>query len=139
MTARTGKDPGQIYRELTQELGDPVYERIEAPATGEQKAALAGLAASDIRATSLAGQPIQAVLTAAPGNGSFIGGIKVVAKDGWFAARPSGTEQIYKIYAESFIGQNHLKQIQAEAQSLLAETLAGGAQTTEPKVMEGIR
>jgi len=139
MTARTGKDPGQIYRELTQELGDPVYERIEAPATGEQKAALAGLAASDIRATSLAGQPIQAVLTAAPKNGSFIGGIKVVAKDGWFAARPSGTEQIYKIYAESFIGQNHLKQIQAEAQSLLAETLAGGAQTTEPKVMEGIR
>lgn len=128
ITARTGKDPGEIYRELTRELGDPIYERIDAPATPEQKAALARLSPSDIRANGVAGQPIQKILTTAPGDGTPIGGIKVIAKDGWFAARPSGTEEIYKIYAESFLGQDHLRQIQQEAQSIVSETLAHSTQ-----------
>ncbi len=128
ITARMGKDPGEIYRELTRELGDPVYERIDAPATPEQKAALAKLSPSDIHATEVAGQPIQKILTTAPGDGNPIGGIKVIAKDGWFAARPSGTEEIYKIYAESFLGQDHLRQIQEEAQTIVSETLARSAQ-----------
>jgi phosphoglucomutase len=128
ITARIGKDPGEIYRELTRELGDPVYERIDAPATPEQKAALAKLSPSDIRATEVAGQPIEKILTTAPGDGNSIGGIKVIARDGWFAARPSGTEEIYKIYAESFLGQDHLRQIQQEAQTIVAETLARNAQ-----------
>ena len=127
ITARMGKDPGEIYRELTRELGDPVYERIDAPATPEQKAALAKLSASDIHATEVAGQPILKIQTTAPGDGNPIGGIKVIAKDGWFAARPSGTEEIYKIYAESFLGQDHLRQIQEEAQTIVSETLARGA------------
>ena len=129
ITARVGKDPGQIYRELTRELGDPVYERIDAPATPEQKAALARLSPSDIHATEVAGQPIQKILTTAPGDGNPIGGIKVIARDGWFAARPSGTEEIYKIYAESFLGQNHLRQIEEEAQTIVSATLARSAQT----------
>ena len=112
------------------ELGDPVYERIDAPATPEQKAALAKLSASDIHAAELAGQPIQKILTTAPGDGSPIGGIKVIAKDGWFAARPSGTEEIYKIYAESFLGQDHLRKIQEEAQSIVSEALARSALTS---------
>ena len=124
MTARVGKDPGEIYRELTRELGDPVYERIDAPATPEQKAALERLSPADIHATEVAGEPIQQILTAAPGNGSPIGGIKVIAKDGWFAARPSGTEAIFKIYAESFLGHDHLRQIEEEAQTIVSETLA---------------
>ena len=128
ITARVGKDPGEIYRELTRELGDPVYERIDAPATPEQKAALAKLSPSDIHATEVAGQPIQKILTTAPGDGNPIGGIKVIAKDGWFAARPSGTEEIYKIYAESFLGQDHLRQIEEEAQTIVSETLARSAQ-----------
>ena len=128
ITARVGKDPGEIYRELTRDLGDPVYERIDAPATPEQRAALARLSASDIHATEVAGQPIQKILTTAPGDGNPIGGIKVVARDGWFAARPSGTEEIYKIYAESFLGQKHLRDIQAEAQTIVADTLARSAQ-----------
>ena len=128
ITARAGKDPGEIYRELTRELGDPVYERIDAPATPEQKAALAKLSPSDIHATEVAGQPIQKILTTAPGDGNPIGGIKVIAKDGWFAARPSGTEEIYKIYAESFLGQDHLRQIEEEAQAIVSETLARSAQ-----------
>ncbi len=128
ITARAGKDPGEIYRELTRELGDPLYERIDAPATPEQKAALARLSPSDIQATEVGGQPIQKILTAAPGNGKSIGGIKVIAKDGWFAARPSGTEEIYKIYAESFLGQKHLRDIQTEAQTIVADTLARRAQ-----------
>ncbi len=128
ITARAGKDPGEIYRELTRDLGDPVYERIDAPATPEQKAALARLSPSDIHATEVGGQPIQKILTAAPGDGNSIGGIKVIAKDGWFAARPSGTEEIYKIYAESFLGQKHLRDIQAEAQTIVADTLARSAQ-----------
>jgi phosphoglucomutase len=122
-----GKDPGEIYRELTRELGDPVYERIDAPATPEQKAALAKLSPSDIHATQVAGQPILKILTTAPGDGNPIGGIKVIAKDGWFAARPSGTEEIYKIYAESFLGQDHLRKIEEEAQAIVSETLAHGA------------
>ena len=127
ITARTGKDPGEIYRELTRDLGDPVYERIDAPATPEQKAALAKLSPSDIQATEVAGQPILKILTTAPGDGNPIGGIKVIATDGWFAARPSGTEEIYKIYAESFLGQDHLRKIQEEAQSIVSETLSHSA------------
>jgi phosphoglucomutase len=130
ITARVGKDPGEIYRELTGELGDPLYERIDAPATPEQKAALAKLSPSDIHATEVAGQPIEKILTTAPGDGNAIGGIKVIAKDGWFAARPSGTEEIYKIYAESFLGQDHLRQIQEEAQTIVSETLAGSAKAS---------
>jgi phosphoglucomutase len=128
ITARLGKDPGEIYRELTQELGDPVYDRIDAPATHEQKAALEKLSPSDVHATEVAGEPIQRILTAAPGDGNPIGGIKVVAEHGWFAARPSGTEEIYKIYAESFLGQDHLRQIEEEAQTIVSETLARSAQ-----------
>ena len=128
ITARAGKDPGEIYRELTSELGDPIYERIDAPATPAQKAALSRLSPSDIHASEVAGQPIQTILNTAPGDGNPIGGIKVIGKDGWFAARPSGTEEIYKIYAESFLGQSHLRQIQEEAQSIVSETLARSAQ-----------
>ena len=127
ITARVGKDPGEIYRELTGELGDPVYERIDAPATPDQKAALIRLSASDIHATEVAGQPILTILTAAPGDSKPIGGIKVIAKDGWFAARPSGREEIYKIYAESFLGQDHLRQIEEEARTIVSETLARSA------------
>jgi phosphoglucomutase len=127
ITARLGKDPGEIYAELTRDLGDPVYERIEAPATPEQKAALEKLSPADIRANEVAGEKIEKILTAAPGDGNSIGGIKVIAKNGWFAARPSGTEQIYKIYAESFLGQDHLRRIQDEAQTIVSETLAHSA------------
>jgi phosphoglucomutase len=129
ITARMGKDPGEIYRELTRELGDPVYERIDAPATPAQKAALAKLSPSDIHAKEVAGEQIEQILTAASGNSSPIGGIKVIAKNGWFAARPSGTEEIYKIYAESFLGEDHLRQIQKEAQAMVSETLARGPRT----------
>lgn len=124
ITARLGKDPGETYRELTRELGDPVYERIDAPATPEQKTALEKICPADIRAREVAGQPIEQILTTAPGDGKPIGGIKVIARDGWFAARPSGTEEIYKIYAESFLGQDHLRQIEKEAQAIVSETLA---------------
>jgi len=127
ITARVGKDPGEIYRELTRELGDPVYERIDAPATPEQKAALGRLSSSDIHAKEVAGEQIEQILTAAPGNSSPIGGIKVIAKNGWFAARPSGTEEIYKIYAESFLGQDHLRHIEEEARTIVSETLAHSA------------
>jgi phosphoglucomutase len=127
ITARVGKDPGEIYQSLAGDLGDPVYERMDAPATPEQKAALERLSASDIQVTELAGEKIQQILTAAPGDGNPIGGIKVVAKDGWFAARPSGTEEIYKIYAESFLGQDHLRRIEEEAQTIVSDTLARSA------------
>jgi phosphoglucomutase len=127
ITARLGRDPGEIYRELTRDLGDPVYERMDAPATSEQKAALERLSAADIRVTEVAGEKVQQILTAAPGDGNAIGGIKVIAKDGWFAARPSGTEEIYKIYAESFLGQDHLRRIEEEAQTITSETLARSA------------
>jgi phosphoglucomutase len=123
MTAKTGRDPGQIYSELTGELGDPVYERIDAAATHEQKAALAKLSAKNIRAGELAGEPIKQILTSAPGNKAAIGGVKVISDGGWFAARPSGTEEVYKIYAESFHGTEHLKKIQQEAQVIVGQAL----------------
>jgi phosphoglucomutase len=123
ITARQGRDPSEIYRDLTRELGDPVYERIEAPATLDQKAALEKLSPSDVRVTEVAGEKVQQILTAAPGNGKPIGGIKVEAQNGWFAARPSGTEDIYKIYAESFLDEDHLRRIEQEAQAIVSETL----------------
>jgi len=123
ITARLGKDPGEVYCELTRDLGDPVYERIEAPATAAQKAALAKLSPSDVQVTEVAGEKIEQILTKAPGDGNVIGGIKVIAKNGWFAARPSGTEEIYKIYAESFLGQDHLRRIEEEAQSIVSKAL----------------
>ncbi|MGP8156454.1 MAG: phosphoglucomutase (alpha-D-glucose-1,6-bisphosphate-dependent) [Candidatus Acidiferrales bacterium] len=127
ITARLGRDPGEIYHDLTRELGDPVYERIDAPATLQQKAALARLSPADIHITEVAGEKVQQILTAAPGDGSPIGGIKVIAENGWFAARPSGTEEIYKIYAESFLGQDHLRRLEEEAQTIVSDTLARSA------------
>ena len=127
ITARLGKDPGELYRDLTRDLGDPLYERIEAPATPEQKAALEKLSPTDVQVKDLAGEKIEQILSAAPGDGNSIGGIKVIAKNGWFAARPSGTEEIYKIYGESFLGQDHLKRIQDEAQTIVSETLKRSA------------
>jgi phosphoglucomutase len=123
ITARAGRDPGEIYGQLEQEFGVSTYERIDAPANAEQRAALAKLSPHDITATDLAGEKIQNILTVAPGNGSPIGGIKVIADNGWFAARPSGTEDVYKIYAESFRGQDHLKKIQEEAQAMVSAVL----------------
>jgi phosphoglucomutase len=124
MTARTGKDPGQLYAELTARYGDPIYERIDAAATKEQKAKLAKLSPQQITVKELAGEPITAILTEAPGNHASIGGLKVTTQNGWFAARPSGTEDVYKIYAESFKGEDHLKLIQAEAQSLVTSAIS---------------
>jgi len=124
MLANTGRDPGELYRDLTREFGDPVYERIDAPATPEQKSVLQQLSPRDILASELAGEKIQVILTTAPGNGSPIGGLKVIAQNGWFAARPSGTEDVSKIYAESFLGMDHLRRIQEEAQSLIAQAFA---------------
>jgi len=124
MTAVTGKDPGQLYGELTARYGSPVYQRIDAAATKEQKAKLGKLSPSQVTAKSLAGELITAILTEAPGNHAPIGGLKVTTENGWFAARPSGTEDVYKIYAESFNGPEHLKQIQSEAQSLVNAAIA---------------
>jgi len=115
ITARTGRDPGEIYEELKEKFGNPVYERIDAPATAEQKVVLRELSPDMVTATQLAGEPIIVRLTHAPGNNAPIGGLKVVAENGWFAARPSGTEEIYKVYAESFKGKAHLERIQEEA------------------------
>jgi len=123
--ARTGRNPAELYGDLTRELGAPVYERIDAPATPEQKAVLLRLSAADITVSELAGDPIEARLTTAPGNGAPIGGLKVVTAHGWFAARPSGTEDVYKLYAESFRGATHLQRIQEEAQSIVAKALGG--------------
>jgi len=125
ITAVTGRDPGECYAQLTQRFGDPVYERIDAPATASQKARLKKLSPGEVRATELAGERIESVLSTAPGNGAPIGGIKVVARSGWFAARPSGTEDVYKIYAESFRGTDHLARIQEEARRVVADALAG--------------
>ena len=122
MTAVTGRDPGELYRTLTAELGDPAYERIDAPVTAEQKKLLAGLSPERVQVSSLAGEPITGLLTRAPGNDAPLGGLKVVTESGWFAVRPSGTEDVYKIYAESFRGRDHLHQIQAEAMDLVAAT-----------------
>jgi phosphoglucomutase len=124
ITAKTGKDPAEIYRELEEKFGSPLYERIDAPATMEQKTALKGLSAEMVTAEELAGEPIIAKLTHASGNNAPIGGLKVVAENGWFAARPSGTEDIYKLYAESFRGQEHLREIQAEAQAIIDAALS---------------
>ena len=124
MTAVTGKDPGALYGELTAKYGDPVYQRIDAAATKEQKAKLGKLTAAQVTATELAGDRITSVLTEAPGNRAAIGGLKVTTAEGWFAARPSGTEDVYKIYAESFTGEAHLEQIQTEAQALVDKAIA---------------
>ncbi|OFZ54529.1 MAG: phosphoglucomutase, alpha-D-glucose phosphate-specific [Bdellovibrionales bacterium RIFOXYC1_FULL_54_43] len=123
ITARSKRDPGEIYRELEAKFGSPVYERMDAPATAKQKAALANLAPESVKASELAGEPIIAKLTRAPGNNASIGGLKVVTENGWFAARPSGTEDVYKIYAESFNGKPHLKQIQEEARAIVDSVL----------------
>jgi phosphoglucomutase len=125
ITARTGKDPGEHYRDLTAEFGTPFYSRIDAPATPEQKARLGKLSADAVRASTLAGEPIAAKITQAPSNGAPIGGLKVSARSGWFAARPSGTENIYKIYAESFKDERHLEAIVAEAREIVTKSLEG--------------
>ncbi len=127
ITARMGRDPGEIYSELTREFGEPVYERVEAAATPEQKAMLEKLSPAQVKIKDLAGEKIQAILTTAPGNGASIGGLKVVSESGWFAARPSGTENIYKIYAESFQGAEHLHRILEEAQLIVSDTLSASS------------
>ena len=124
ITARIGRDPGEIYGELTREFGESVYDRVEAPATPEQKEMLAKLSAGQVRSKELAGEKIQTILTHAPGNDAPLGGLKVVTESGWFAARPSGTENIYKIYAESFRGTDHLLRISEEAQAIVNDALA---------------
>ena len=123
MTAVTGHDPGAIYRGLTERFGAPVYQRIDAPASPEQKAILLKLSPEQVKASELAGDPIESMLTTAPANGAPIGGIKVTTARGWFAARPSGTENVYKLYAESFAGEEHLRRIQKEAQELVSSVL----------------
>jgi phosphoglucomutase len=123
ITARMGRDPGEIYRELARELGDPCYDRIEAPATPDEKKLLAKLSSGQVKNTELAGEKILTVLTHAPGNGASLGGLKVASENGWFAARPSGTEDIYKIYAESFRGADHLHRIQDEARTIVSDAL----------------
>jgi phosphoglucomutase len=128
ITARMGRDPGELYLALAREFGEPVYDRIEAPATPEQKRKMAQLSPQQVLSAELAGEKIQAILTQAPGNGAAIGGLKVVAESGWFAARPSGTEDIYKIYAESFRGADHLRRIQEEAQTIVGAVLAASSQ-----------
>jgi phosphoglucomutase len=128
ITARMDRDPGEIYRELTREFGEPVYDRVEAPATPEQKKKLGKLSEQQVRSTDLAGEKIRTLLTHAPGNGASIGGLKVIAESGWFAARPSGTEDIYKIYAESFRGADHLRRILEEAQTIVNDALTAAPQ-----------
>jgi phosphoglucomutase len=122
--ARMGRDPGEIYRELTSDFGEPAYDRLETPATPEEKEMLGRLSPEQVRLTDLAGEKIRTILTNAPGNGAPIGGLKVIAESGWFAARPSGTENLYKIYAESFRGQDHLRRILDEAQMIANAALA---------------
>ena len=126
ITAKTGRDPGQHYEELTRQFGAPVYERLDAPADAKSREILKKLTPESVSATHLAGDPILQKLTRAPGNGAAIGGLKVTTQNGWFAARPSGTENIYKIYAESFLGRDHLKRIQVEAQALVDSAVKQG-------------
>lgn len=126
IAARSGKDPGELYRKMTDELGRPVSERVDAPANTEQKARLSKLSPDQVKSTQLAGEKIEAVLDRAPGNGAPIGGIKVASANGWFAARPSGTEDIYKIYAESFKDEAHLQRLLEEAQAMVDQALAQG-------------
>jgi phosphoglucomutase len=128
ITARLGRDPNEIYCDLTRDFGEPIYGRVEASATLEQKAVLEKLSPEQVKIKDLAGEKIQAILTSAPGNGAPIGGVKVVAASGWFAARPSGTEDIYRIYAESFSGADHLKRIQDEAQTMVNDAMAAKPQ-----------
>ncbi len=123
IAATTGASPSALHRGLVDELGESWYARIDAPATPQQKAALAALSPAQVKATTLAGDPITATLTTAPGNGAAIGGLKVTTDRAWFAARPSGTEDVYKIYAESFTSAEHLAQVQEAAASLVADTL----------------
>jgi phosphoglucomutase len=127
MKARTGSDPGEIYGGLTDRFGAPAYRRVDVAATPPQKAALGRLSAEQVKSDRLAGEPILEVLTAAPGNGAPIGGVKVIAENGWFAARPSGTEDVYKTYAESFLGEDHLERILAEAEGIVQEALEDAA------------
>jgi phosphoglucomutase len=122
--AVTGKTPSQLYRELTEQFGDPVYQRVDAAASKEQKAKLGKLDGDAIEATELAGEKIIVKLSKAPGNDAPIGGVKVVTENAWFAARPSGTEDVYKIYAESFLGEDHLRQVQAEAKRIVDAAIA---------------
>jgi phosphoglucomutase len=129
ITARTGKEPGEHFAELRGEFGTPFYTRIDAAATPEQKARLQQLSPEAVKESQLAGEPIVAKLTRAPGNNAAIGGLKVVAANGWFAARPSGTENIYKIYAESFRDEKHLQTIVAEAQQIVNNALSGAAKS----------
>lgn len=142
ITMRMGRDPSELYRELTCEFGESLYDRVEAPATPEQKEVLSRLSPQQVRLTELAGETIQTVLTHAPGNDAPIGGVKVIAKSGWFAARPSGTEDLYKIYAESFRGADHLRRILEEAQTIVGDALAASPQQpgipSEPKLKENL-
>lgn len=137
MTARTGRDPGERYEELTRTLGAPLYQRIDAPATPDQKAALARLSPAALRLGELAGEPVRAVLTTAPGDGRPIGGLKVVAEQGWFAARPSGTEAVYKLYAESFRGPDHLRRIQEEARGMIEQAFEAAGASEDPRALPG--
>jgi phosphoglucomutase len=123
ITASVQRDPAELYHNLAREFGEPVFERIDAPATPAQKKKLSRLSADQVRSKELGGEPIQSILTKAPGNGAAIGGLKVIAEHGWFAARPSGTEDIYKLYAESFLGTDHLRRIQEQAQAIVSEAL----------------
>jgi phosphoglucomutase len=132
ITARTGKDPGEHYKELTTQFGTPLYTRIDAPATPEQKTRLAALSPGAITTSTLAGEQITAKLTCAPGDDAPIGGLKVVTASGWFAARPSGTENIYKIYAESFKNQAHLNAILTEAEIIVNDALGSSKGRHEP-------
>jgi phosphoglucomutase len=132
MTARTGRDPGDAYRELTREFGEPMFERVDAPATKEQKQILKKLAPEQVRSTELAGEKITQILSKAPGNGAPLDGMKVLTEHGWFAARPSGTEDIYKIYAESFLGKEHMSRLIEEAQKLVSDCFAAAGAGAAP-------